>query len=93
MKVRVEKSFDHDVDKVKDKKLLQKISIIISEIESAAEIKDISHVRKIKSFSSFYRIKTVNYLSKNNIYAMALKVDIMDILNPDLKRKIGKSKK
>lgn len=35
----------------------------------------------------------VNYLSKNTIYAMALKVDIMDTLNHDFKRKTAKSKK
>jgi len=61
MKVRIEKSFDHDVDKVKDKKLLQKISFIISGLESAAEVKDIPRVKKIKSFSSFYRIKIGDY--------------------------------
>lgn len=48
----------------------------------------------IPIFASLYLSDDiVNYLSKNNIYAMALKVDIMDILNPDLKRKTGKSKK
>jgi len=48
----------------------------------------------IPIFASLYLSNDiVNYLSKNNIYAMALKVDIMDILNPDLKRKTGKSKK
>lgn len=35
----------------------------------------------------------VNYLSKNTIYAMVLKVDIMDALNHDFKRKTAKSKK
>lgn len=57
MKFRVEKSFDRDIDKVKDKKLLQKIHFIISRIEKAAEIKEMPHVKKIKGFSSFYRIK------------------------------------
>lgn len=61
MKFRVEKSFDRDIDKVKDKKLLQKIHFIISRIEKAAEIKEMPHVKKIKGFSSFYRIKIGDY--------------------------------
>lgn len=42
----------------------------------------------IPIFASLYLSDDiVNYLSKNNIYAMALKVEIMDILNPDLQKK------
>lgn len=42
----------------------------------------------IPIFSSLYLTEDiVNYLSRNKIYAMATKDDIMDILNPDLKQK------
>lgn len=61
MKFRVEKSFDRDIDKAKDKKLLQEIHLIISRVEKAAEIKEMPHVKKIKGFSSFYRIKIGDY--------------------------------
>lgn len=48
----------------------------------------------IPIFASLYISDNIaNYLSKSKIYAMAMKDDIMDILNPDLKRKIVKSKK
>ena len=40
----------------------------------------------IPIFASLYLSEDiVKYLSKNKIYAMAMKDDIMDILNPDLK--------
>lgn len=49
------------IDKVEDKKLLQKLSLIISKIEKASEIKDMPNAKKIKGFSSFYRIKIGDY--------------------------------
>lgn len=71
MKLKVEKSFARDVNKVKDKKLLQKIRGCISQIENAGNASEIPHVKKIEGYSSFYRIKIGNYrlgmeLSSNN---------------------------
>ena len=61
MKFRVERSFDRDVDKIKDKKLLKKIRSFISTIEEAASISEILHIRKIEGFDSFYRTKIGDY--------------------------------
>ncbi|MFA5822987.1 MAG: type II toxin-antitoxin system RelE/ParE family toxin [Thermodesulfovibrionales bacterium] len=61
MKFRVERSFDRDVDKIKDKKLLKKIRSFISTIEEAASISGILHIRKIEGFDSFYRTKIGDY--------------------------------
>ena len=48
----------------------------------------------IPIFSSLYLSDTmVKYLTKNKIYAMAMKGDTMDILNPDLKMTFRSSKK
>ena len=71
MKFKVEKSFDRDVNKVKDKKLLQKLRDCISQIENADNTGEILHVKKIEGYSAFYRIKIGNYrlgmeLSSNN---------------------------
>ena len=57
MKFRIEKSFDKDVDGIKDKKLLRKLRTLISTIESAESIQDIPHVKKIEGYKSYYRIK------------------------------------
>jgi len=61
VKFRVERSFDRDVDKIKDKKLLKKIRSFISTIEEAASISGILHIRKIEGFDSFYRTKIGDY--------------------------------
>jgi len=61
VKFRVERSFDRDVDKIKDKKLLKKIRSFISTIEEAASISEILHIRKIEGFDSFYRTKIGDY--------------------------------
>lgn len=61
MKFLVEKSFDRDIDKIKDKKLLQKLRDYISLIENADNLGKIPHVKKIEGYSSFYRIKIGDY--------------------------------
>jgi mRNA interferase RelE/StbE len=57
MKFRIEKSFDRDVDKIKDKTLLRKLRTIISTIENAVSIREIPHIKKIEGYESYYRIK------------------------------------
>ena len=57
MKFRIEKSFDRDVDGIRDKKLLRKLQAFISTIENADTIQEIPHVKKIEGYKSYYRIK------------------------------------
>lgn len=61
MKFRIEKSFDRDVDKINDRKLLQKLKDCISQIENADNLSEIPQIRKIEGYSSFYRIKIGDY--------------------------------
>jgi mRNA interferase RelE/StbE len=61
VKFRIEKSFDRDVDTIKDKKLLRKIRTFISSIENVDTIQDIPHVKKIEGYKSYYRIKIGDY--------------------------------
>lgn len=61
MKFRVEKSFDKDVDKIKDRKLLQKLRACISRIESADNINEMPNLKKIEGYGLFYRIKIGDY--------------------------------
>jgi mRNA interferase RelE/StbE len=61
MKFIVEKSFDRDIDKIKDKKLLQKLRDCIFQIENADNLGKIPYVKKIEGYSSFYRIKIGDY--------------------------------
>jgi mRNA interferase RelE/StbE len=57
VKFRIEKSFDRDIDRIQDKKLLRKLRAFISTIENADTIQDIPHVKKIEGYKSYYRIK------------------------------------
>ena len=61
MKFRIEKSFDKDVDKIEDKKLLKKLRTFISIIENTETIRQIPHIKKIEGYASFYRIKIGDY--------------------------------
>ena len=61
MKLRIEKSFDRDVDRIKDKKILKKLRAFILTIENAQTIREIPHVKKIEGYESYYRIKIGDY--------------------------------
>ncbi len=61
MKLRIDKSFDKDIDKIRDKKLLRKVSTFILGLEKAETIHEIPQVKKIEGYDSFYRIKIGDY--------------------------------
>jgi len=48
VKFRIERSFDRDIDGIKDKKLLRKLQAFISTIENADTIQEIPHLKKSK---------------------------------------------
>jgi len=71
VKFKVEKSFERDTNRIKDKKLLQRLKSCIAKLEKADNITGIPHIKKIEGFDSFYRIKIGDYrlgieLSPNN---------------------------
>ena len=61
MKVLIDKSFVKDVDKIKDIKLLRHLNKLITELEKCNSLTDISNVKKIKGYDSFFRIRLGNY--------------------------------
>jgi mRNA interferase RelE/StbE len=61
VKFRVEKSFDRDVGRIKDKKVLRKLRTFISMIENADTIHEITHIKKIEGYESYYRMKVGDY--------------------------------
>ena len=52
MKVNIEKSFDRDVGRVKDKKLLRLLLDVIYLIEDSKFIYEIPHMKNIQGFNS-----------------------------------------
>lgn len=61
MRFRIEKSFDRDVGRIKDKKLLKKLRTFISTTENVDTIREISHMKKIEGYKSYYRVKIGEY--------------------------------
>jgi mRNA interferase RelE/StbE len=57
VKFRIEKSFDRDLDRIKDKELPRKLRALISAIENTDTIREIPHIKKIEGYESYYRIK------------------------------------
>ena len=61
MILRIENSFDRDVDRIRDRKLLKKLRAFISTIKNVDTIREIPHVKKIEGYESFYRIQIGDY--------------------------------
>ena len=61
MKVKIDKSFDKDIDNIRDKHLLIKLQNVIAIIENAQSLAEIPNVKKIKGYSSYYRIRVGDY--------------------------------
>ena len=61
MKILIDKSFVKDVDKVTDKKLLRNLNKLIIKLENSNSLIELSNVKKIKGYDSFFRIRIGNY--------------------------------
>jgi mRNA interferase RelE/StbE len=61
VKFRIEKSFDRDIDGIKDKKVLRKLRDLLSTIQNADSIQGIPHAKKLEGYRSYYRIKVGDY--------------------------------
>jgi mRNA interferase RelE/StbE len=61
VKFHIERSFDKDIDKTKDKNILLKLQDLIISIEKAKNISEISHLKKLRGYDSFYRIRIGDY--------------------------------
>lgn len=48
MKVRVDKSFEKDIDKIRDPKILQKISLCVEQVIKSASVKEIPNLKGFK---------------------------------------------
>jgi len=56
MNVRIDKTFEKDVIKIKNNDVLNKIAKSIVNVQSAANLKDIKSIKKLKGTRDQYRI-------------------------------------
>ncbi len=68
MKLRFERSFEKDLDKINDKKTLQRVQEVLAEIEYAvnqvktkSEIPKIRNMEKLEGYTNAYRIRIGDY--------------------------------
>ncbi len=61
MKVCFETSFEKDLKKVKDKKLLKNVSESIDEVKKARDLSKIRNLTKLRGYKTFYRIRIGDY--------------------------------
>lgn len=61
MKVKFEASFEKDLRKINDKKVFQKVKSIIEEVKTANAVYSVKHLKKLRGYDTFYRIKLSDY--------------------------------
>ena len=61
MIVRIDKTFEKDVKKIRDIKLLKELAHCILEIETIEDFRKIRNLKKLQGTKSFYRIKLNEY--------------------------------
>ncbi len=61
MNVRIDKSFEKDIKKIKDKVLLAKIADTIEKVQASTNQEEIKNIKKLKGFQSYYRIRIGDY--------------------------------
>jgi mRNA interferase RelE/StbE len=61
MNVEFRKSFEKDLRKIKDVELLQRIQVVIEEVETIDSMADLTNVKKLKAEGDYYRIRVGNY--------------------------------
>lgn len=61
MQLKIEKSFEKDVFKIQDKALLKKIEALIHALIETESLQNISHVKKLKGYRAYYRIRIGDY--------------------------------
>jgi mRNA interferase RelE/StbE len=61
MKIEVQKSFEKDISKVRNKELAIKVLATISMLEKVENASDIPNLKKLAGHDDYYRIRVSNY--------------------------------
>lgn len=61
MIIYIDRSFEKDTDRIRDKYLLSKIADCIEQIENAENIQAIKNIKKLQGTDKYYRIKLGDY--------------------------------
>ncbi len=61
MKVKFESTFQKDLTKINDKKILQKLKSIILNCKEAEGVNEIENLKKLQGYKTFYRLRIGDY--------------------------------
>ena len=61
MNVLIDKTFEKDTKKIKDKKLLERIADIIEQVQACDSSDDIKKLKKLRGTHRYFRIRLGNY--------------------------------
>jgi mRNA interferase RelE/StbE len=61
LKVKIDKSFEKDTDKISNTKLLLKIADTIEAVENCKSLSEIKNLKKLKASTDCFRIKIGDY--------------------------------
>jgi mRNA interferase RelE/StbE len=61
MIVEFDKSFEKSLDKIRNKLLFQKIKKVIIQSEKAGSISELSNIKKLTGYKTYYRIRIGEY--------------------------------
>lgn len=61
MTVRFDQSFEKSLSKIKNKQVADRIIKLIDQLEKASDLNDISNVKKLKGYKSYYRVRLGDY--------------------------------
>ena len=72
MNLQIDKSFEKDFKKYRNKSLNKKLLVLLHEIQEAKKLSEIRNIKKLKGTSDFYRIRISDFRiglikSKNDI--------------------------
>ena len=61
MEIKIDKSFQKDTRRIKDKSILQRIANTVANVQRAKTLEEIKNLKKIQGNQSMYRIRIGDY--------------------------------
>lgn len=61
MEIRIDKSFEKDIKKIRQPDIRKKVAILIEKVQEIPSFQELSDTKKIKGFSRYYRIRLGDY--------------------------------
>ena len=57
MNVKIDKSLEKDINKIKDKRILKRLHSVIITMQNSSSLSEIKNLKKIRGTKNFYRIR------------------------------------